>query len=494
MINVKNLSFGYPTHKVLEDSSFTIPSGQKVALVGPNGAGKTTLLKILSGLEEPDAGTLQVIGQIGSVPQEVKHDPLLESANSIRDYIDPDRKKRDDQLNRLLTGMELGKLSLNQSPKQLSGGQKTKLAFIRNIILEPDVLILDEPTNFLDIPGKRWVMNFLSKYPKTLLIVSHDVGLLDQAIQKVLFINTHTKQIEEYKGNYSKYQKLKKERDELVKRTRAAQEKRISQMKKGLAKIQGAQSEKAVRQKINLQNRIKRMQDSLPELPPELKNIRTALPEPQNVGRIVLQLMNIGKSFEKNKVLNQVNFILERGEKMALIGRNGAGKSTLLKIIIDQLQPDIGIIETHPQVNLGYYAQEHENFDLDKSLLDTVIDYAPHLLENHARSLLGRFLFSGDRIYQRVGTLSGGEKTRLAIALLTVKGHNLLVLDEPTTYLDVMSQRIILDVLKDYKGAMIVVSHTEEFIKELNPDKALILPENKFDFWRPEMLDRVTEI
>ena len=148
----------------------------------------------------------------------------------------------------------------------------------------------------------------------------------------------------------------------------------------------------------------------------------------------------------------------------------------------------------HPKVNVGYYAQEHENFDLDKSLIETVIDYAPSLLEGHARSLLGRFLFPGDRIYQKVGTLSGGEKTRLAIALLTVKGHNLLILDEPTTYLDVMSQRIILDVLKDYKGAMIVVSHTEDFIKELQPNKALILPDNTFDFWRPEMLDKVSDV
>ncbi len=495
MITVKDMSFGYATHKVLEDSSFVIPAGSKVALVGPNGAGKTTLLKIISGLEEADGGQIQTLGTIGSVPQEVKHDPTLESAPSIRNYIDPESQKRDDELLRLLEGMELKSLSLDSSPLSLSGGQKTKLAFIRNIIAQPDILILDEPTNFLDVPGKRWVMNFLSKYPKTLLIVSHDIALLDQAIKKVLFVNVHTKKVEEYTGNYSQYLKLKKERDELVKRTRAAKEKEITRMKKGLAKIQGVQSEKGVRQKINLQNRIRRLQDTLPELPPELRTMRVTLPDPENVGRIVLQLTNVGKAYDpKRPVLQRVNFLLERGEKMAIIGRNGAGKSTLLKLIIGALQPDTGQIELHGQTDLGYYAQEHESFDLDKTLIDTVIDHVPSLLEGHARALLGRFLFSGDRIYQRVGTLSGGEKTRLAIALLTIKGHNLLVLDEPTTYLDVLSQRIILEVLKDYKGALIIVSHTEDFMKELAPDRGLILPDNKFDFWRPEMLDLVAEI
>ena len=494
MISVKNVSFGYATHKVLEDSSFVIPTGSKVALVGPNGAGKTTLLKILSGIEEADEGQVQVLGSLGSVPQEVGYDPVLEQARTIRNYINPDAKKRDDELVRLLVGMELGSLELDAAPQKLSGGQKTKLAFIRNIIAEPDILILDEPTNFLDVPGKRWVMNFLSKYPKTLLIVSHDISLLDQAIKKVLFVNTHAKKVEEYSGNYSKYLKLKKERDALVKRTRAAKEKEITRMKKGLAKIQGAQSEKGVRQKINLQNRIQRLQDSLPEVPPEIKNMRVTLPEPDNVGRVALQLTNVSKSFDRLTVLQQINVMVERGEKLAIIGRNGAGKSTLLKIIMGLLESDTGRIERHPQLNIGYYAQEHENFDLDATLIDTVIDHAPSLLEGYARALLGRFLFSGDRIYQRVGTLSGGEKTRLAIALLTIKGHNLLILDEPTTYLDVMSQRIILEVLKDYQGAMIIVSHTEDFMKELNPDRGLILPDNRFDFWRPEMLELIPQV
>ncbi len=494
MIKGTNISFNYNTRQILIDTSFLIPRNSKVALVGPNGAGKTTLLKMIAGQEDTDQGKIERVGSIGLVPQEVKRDPLLEEASTIRDYVDPDGKKRDDEIQRLLDGMEMKKLTPTSPPQSLSGGQKTKLAFLRNIILEPDILLLDEPTNFLDVPGKRWVMNFLSRYPKTLLIISHDISLLDQAITKVLYVNTHTKKIDEYTGNYSQYQKLQKQAKDLLERTRAAQENEIKRMQKGLAKIQGSQSDKGVRQKINLQNRIARAKENMPELPPEIRSMRVTLPEPAPVGRIALQLTNIGKSYGKTRILNKVNMMVERGEKMAIIGRNGAGKSTIIKIIMGELQPDTGTIVKNEQLDIGYYAQEHDLFNLDDTLIDAVTNHVPELNERLARALLGRFLFSGDRIYQSIGTLSGGEKTRLSIALLTIKGHNLLILDEPTTHLDVMSQRIILEVLKDYKGAMIIVSHEEEFMKELAPNKALILPENLFDYWRPEMLDKISQV
>lgn len=493
MLTAKNLSFGYPTHKVLEDSSFTIPTGSKVALVGPNGAGKTTLLKIVSGQEEPDSGSVEIIGSIGSVPQEVKLDPILEQAISVRAYIDPNYLKRDDELERMLHGMELNTVQLTSAPQQLSGGQKTKLAFLRNVIAEPDILILDEPTNFLDTPGKRWVMNFLAHYPKTLLIVSHDIGLLDQSISKVLAIDTWKKTIEEYTGNYSQHLKLKKQRQKLAERQRAIQERHIKQMTASLSKLKRQKSESGVKRRVQMRKRIEKEKQALPELPPQIKSVRFNLPEPANVGRIALQMTNIHKSYGRKQVLSQVNLMVERGQKIALIGRNGAGKSTLLKIIMGMIEPDNGKVERHSWLDIGYYAQEHENFKRDQSLLQAVEEHMPTWTEGQMRSLLGRFMFSGDRVHQSIGTLSGGEKTRLSIAMLAIKGHNLLVLDEPTTYLDVMSQRAILEVLKDYRGAMIVVSHTEDFIRELEPDKALILPDNKFDFWRPEMLELVAD-
>lgn len=469
-----------------------IPNGAKVAIVGPNGAGKSTLLSIISGEQDSDGGTIERIGSIGLVPQEVSYDEFLENAADIREYLDPQSIKRDDELLKLMDSMELERLKLSDKPSELSGGQKTKLAFIRNIIAEPDILLLDEPTNFLDVSGKRWVMQFLSKYPKTLLVISHDIALLDQSITKTLAINTHTKKVEEYTGNYSQFLKLQKERQEHLKRQRAAEEKHIAQMKKGLAKIQGANSEKAVRQKMNLQHRIERAQANLPELPPQLKAMRFKLPEPANVGRIALQVERLSKSYDERPIITNLSFLIERGQKVALIGKNGAGKSTLIKMLVDELQPDTGTVTKHELLDIGYYAQEHESFDLESTLIENVVAQVPDWGEGQARALLGRFMFSGDKAYQKVGSLSGGEKTRLAIALLTVKGHNLLILDEPTTYLDILSQRVILEVLKDYQGAMLLVSHTEDFVKELNPDRGLLLPQNTFDFWRPEMLDQVS--
>jgi ATPase subunit of ABC transporter with duplicated ATPase domains len=343
------------------------------------------------------------------------------------------------------------------------------------------------------VPGKRWVMRFLSNYPKTLLIISHDIALLNEQLTKVLYVNTHTQKIDEYTGNYNQFLRLSQEREEMLKRQRSAQEQQIRRMKKGLAKIQGAQSEKGVRQRINLQNRIERVKQNLPELPPQMRAMRFKLPDPANVGRIALEVKQVSKSFSNRTILDNVSFLLERGQKLALIGRNGAGKSTLLKTILGTLEPDCGTILKHELLDIGYYAQEHESFDLNQTLIEAVRDHKPDYTEGQARALLGRFLFTGDRAYQQISTLSGGEKTRLAIALITVKGHNLLILDEPTTYLDLMSQRVILEVLKDYQGAMIVVSHTEDFIRELEPDKGLILPDSVFDFWRPEMLDRIAE-
>lgn len=494
MLIAKSIHYRYATHPVLEGASFMIPNGAKAGLVGPNGAGKTTLFGLLAGEEQPDAGSIEIHGSIGVVPQEVTYDPLLEQADTARQYIDPPNSKRDDELYTLLNGLELAELNLDVSPESLSGGQKTKLALIRQLIAQPDILLLDEPTNFLDVSGKHWVMNFLASYPGTLLIISHDLPLLDQALNKVLYLNPLTRTIEEYTGNYSQFQRLRKEREEHFLRQRAAQAKHIQHMEKSLSKLKRQKSESGVRRRVQMRRRIERAKVALPELPAQLKTMRFKLPEPANVGRVVIQSIGINKAYGNKKVLENVNFLLERGQKMALIGQNGAGKSTLLKILTDQQLPDSGTVEKHEWLDVGYYAQEHESFDLSANLLETVRQFVPAWTDGEMRGLLGRFMFSGDRVWQSVGSLSGGEKTRLAIALLTIRGHNLLILDEPTTYLDPLSQRIILDVLKDFKGAMIVVSHTEDFIRELEPDRALILPDNIFDFWRPEMLDRVIEV
>lgn len=478
MISVRNLSYSYGHNPIFASADFFLGKGQKAGLVGANGSGKSTLFKLITGEELPDEGKIDVSGQILSVPQEVKRDPVMENAITIRDYLDPKNQKEDYELLRIMSRLELAQLSLDGPPTCLSGGQKTKLAITRALVQEPAILLLDEPTNFLDTEGKKWVMNFLGRYPHTLIVVSHDLNLLDAKINKILEVNLQTHKIDEYAGNYSDYVKLKGEKDELLVRQIHVQEQHITRMKKGYIKMAHVRSEKAVRQKLQLLKRIEQMEESLPDMPAVAKRIKIKLPELSWVGGVPLMAQHISKSYGSKKVLENIDFDIKRGERIALIGQNGAGKSTLIKILMDRLDADEGEIVRDEKLTIGYYSQEFETFDMDQTLFDTVKSKC-QLPEGPIRSMLGRFLFSGDKVFQKIGSLSGGEKTRLSIALLLVQNFNLLILDEPTTYLDVLSQRLILEALKMYQGAMLIVSHTPEFIEELKPSRKFYLPENK---------------
>lgn len=492
MIRVTDISFSY-TDVPLYKGSFSIIDNAKVGLVGPNGAGKSTLFKILMGMESVDSGKLEIGGTIGYVPQEVKRDPEMDKVFDIRSYIDPYSRKHDFELRKMLDGLELENLLLENSLMNLSGGQKTRLALARALLMEPDILLLDEPTNFLDVSGKKWVMKFLSNYPKTLILVSHDLKLMDHAIDKVIALNPGEKTIEEYVGNYTNYVKVKKQKDALLKRQIVNEQKHIAHMKEGLIKMARFTSEKGVRARVRLERRIEKLESSLPPMPKELRKIRFHLPEPAWIGEMPIMAKHIYKSYGDELILEDVSLSIRRYERIALIGPNGAGKSTFIKVLMGLIKPDEGTLIPDDKLKIGYYSQEFENFDMEKTIMETV-QKVTDLGERHTRPLLARFLFSGDSVNQKVGTLSGGEKTRLSIALLLLKNYNLLILDEPTTYLDVMSQRVLLEALKQYKGTMLIVSHTEEFIKELKPTRALFLPENKLEFWDDELLPEVSMV
>lgn len=492
MIQVENLSFSYGEKPLYEGVNFIISKGQKVGLVGPNGSGKSTLLKIFMGAEESYKGKVKVTGKLALVPQEVKYDPVMEASTSARNYVDPNNEYEDFEINKLFAGLELS-VSLNEDPNKFSGGQKTKLALARALLSHPNILLLDEPTNFMDTAGKRFVMNFLSNYDGTVIVISHDLELMDRAIDKVFAINPQLKMIEEYKGSYSSFVKLKKEKDELLRREILVKKKHIKQMEEGLLKMQRFTSEKGVRQRTLLKRRIEKEKAELPELPKEVASIKMILPKPTKVGELPIKATNITKSFGENTVLKNVNFTIVRGERIALVGPNGAGKSTLIKILMGMLDPDSGAIVKNLQLKVGYYSQEFESFDLQKTVMDTFIDKTKKDT-GFSRAFLGRYMFLGNKVFQRVESLSGGEKTRLSIALITGIDNNLLILDEPTTYLDVLSQRVILEALKGYKGTMIIVSHTPEFVKELAPQKAFLFPQEKMVFWEEELLSRVEEI
>jgi ATPase subunit of ABC transporter with duplicated ATPase domains len=492
-IRVTNLTFSYGEKPLLNEANFRIEDGQKVGLVGENGTGKSTLLTLLMGEQYPDEGKVEVSGSIELVPQEVKRDPILDSAKSVGAYVNPDNKLEEHEMRKLLAGLGIGEIDLESKPTEYSGGVKTKLALARALFREPDILLLDEPTNFMDIEGKKWVMGLLAQYPKTLILISHDLGLMDQAIDRVIYINKHTHKIEEYRGNYSQYKRLQKDAEARLRRKVEAETKHIKSMEKGYKKIQGYTSKKGVKVKVKLKARIAEAKANLPELPPAVRSIKIQLPEPARGGEIPISAKRISKSFGKLSVMKNLNFVIRRGERIALLGPNGVGKSTLIKILVGQLQPDSGKVEWNQMNKLGYYSQEFEDFDMETSVLNLFMEKCERM-ESFCRPFLGKFNFLANKVHQKVGTLSGGEKTRLAIAMLCSTDANLLILDEPTTYLDVLSQRVILDALKAYKGTMLIVSHTEEFIQELKPDKVFLMPEAKMDFWTPDYSKYVGEI
>jgi len=492
VIQVKNLTFAH-LRPIFTDVSFTVGDDQIIGIAGPNGAGKSTLFKLLMREEHPKEGEIIIDGSVVLVPQEIKYDPILEKSLTIREYLDEHYVKDDREIISMLHGLEMNDIDLYGDPHGLSGGQKTKLAIIRALLLEPDILLLDEPTNFLDTKGKAWVSKFLSTYPKTLLLVSHDLELMDSSIDKVIAINPAKAQIEEYKGNYTQFLKLKAQHDALLTRQIVNETKHVKRMEKSLVGLMSRKSEKGVRQRVQLQKRIARIKEALPPLPKEARGIKINLPEPQQMSDIPIRITDISKSYDDKIILENLSINIQKGEKIALVGPNGVGKSTFIKTVVGTITPDSGEVIKAEKLKIGYYSQELEALDFTLNLLET-ISAVKGMPEEKIRAHLAAFLFTGDRVFQKVGSLSGGEKTRLSIALLLLENYNMLILDEPTTYLDVMSQRIILESIRRYTGTLLIVSHTEDFIRELHPDRALILPEQKITHWDDALLDQVSYI
>jgi ATP-binding cassette subfamily F protein 3 len=489
MIQVKNISFSHTGEALYDEASFSVPKNKKAGLVGLNGSGKSTLFNLLLQHEWPDAGTITVEGSIRLVPQEVTHDEMQLQSETIKEYVNHAKKINDQRLRELLNRMEMTQISLEAKPANLSGGQKTKLAILFAVLAEPQVLLLDEPTNFLDTAGKKWVMHWLAQYKKTLLVVSHDLSLLDQNIDKIIYINKQTKKFEEYTGTYSAFKKLKKEHDEHLTKYIRNQEQHIKRMKKSVERLRRSNVEKVIRARVQLEKRIQRIEDTLPELPQEIVRMKLHLPTPKSIGSLPISVKDVAKSYGEKQVLSNTSFSVQRGQRVALIGHNGSGKSTLIKIILGLVQPDNGQVSVDDNAHIGYYSQEFETFDLGKTVFDTLRDQT-HALEGPIRAFLAKFMFAPTAHRQAIGSLSGGEKTRLSIAMLMLQNFNILILDEPTTYLDVLSQKIILEALQAYQGTMLVVSHTGEFLSGLKPDKALLLPEQKYVFWDESLVNR----
>ena len=534
MLQVSRITLTYGPRLILDDVSFTVAPGEKAGLIGVNGAGKSSLLKIVAGLQDADGGTVSRPRSFGYLSQDVAHETPVTHGGTVRDFIfsstgldeaiadyeqlthqmteaDSDELElllrrfersqetlerlgyyeAESRADQLIAGLNVGGVTLERQVSTLSGGQKTKLALARLLFQSPDLLLLDEPTNFLDVEATGWLMEFLERYEGALLLISHDLDLLDTSINKVLRLNEFTHKLEEYRGTYSNYLTLTGDALALMERTKAQQEREIARLQKTSQKLRGYGASR-VSQRIAVDKRIATLQSSMPVLPKTSKRIKIDFTARQPSGHIVVKAERLAKSYGTKEVFRNISFEVERGQRLIVIGLNGVGKTTLLRVLLGLTPLNAGSVSIGDRVRLGYYAQENEGLDYENTVLNEATAVLPEDTKR-VRGVLGRFLFTGDRVFQEIGTLSGGEKTRLALAKMVLDGPNLLVLDEPTTHLDVQSRNIIGEALGSYNGTILAVTHDVEFVRYLQPDSLLLMPEGRlipYDVKHEELLKR----
>lgn len=500
MLNIQKISFARGHKEILNNVSVQMGETEKVGLVGVNGAGKSTLLKLITKIEEPDLGSINITGKYSYLSQEIHKDILeSESLNSptltIGEYLilEKNLDVQEWQIKKLLNNMVMSDKDCDSKICELSGGQKTKVEIVRILLEEADLLILDEPTNFLDIPSAEWLMRYLIGYPKSVLVVSHDLRLMNKGLSKIWYLNERTHNIEVYSGNYEKFLRLKELQDVLLFKQLESQEKKVKKLFENAQTLSGRKSikeKKRAARKFHLVEQEKENLKTMGDLLVKSKKMNISMPICEVSSKNVLDVKNISKEYLKGKpVLQDVSFEVTRGDRIAIIGKNGVGKSTLLKVLAGKLPPNNGEFTWGCNCKVGYYSQENEELDMNKSVWENIYKLDWGTLDK--RKFLGRFLITGDMVEQKVSTLSGGEKTRLALAKLFAGHSNVLLLDEPTTYLDPVSQDMLLTALREYKGTLILVSHEPHFVKNLNIQKVLLMPEEHFGYFKEEYIQRV---
>ena len=535
MLQARNLSVEVGGRHVVEGATFTVSPRDKVGIVGRNGAGKTSLFKVLGGEAEATQGSVVRKGGFGYLPQDPRIGGVHDSRRAITHVLSG--REIDDQITRIeklriameespsdeavarysraeetfrvnggyaaesearaiAAGLGLGQDRMELELGVLSGGERRRVELARILFAGSDVLCLDEPTNHLDIDAKQWLLGFLRQYRGALLVISHDLELLDEAITRVLHLDRpnegDTGHLIEYRGTYTQYVSARAEDERRQAKLAAQREREIARMQKVVDRF-GAKATKAA-MAHNMEKRIARLESDRVNAPDKRRRMEVRFPEPPPCGVTVVTVAELCKGYGGPSVFEDVGFDLGQGERLLVLGLNGAGKTTMLRILAGELSADLGNVEFGYQVEAGYYAQEHDNLDPDRSLLDNLRGSVPSgvgLTETQLRGLLGMFGLSGDKVMQTSGTLSGGEKTKLALAMLMTGRNNLLLLDEPTNNLDPASREAVGDALSEWPGAMILVSHDTEFVERLSPTKVLLLPDADVDYFNDEWLELV---
>lgn len=522
---VEHLSFDYGDKPILKDVSFALNCGDKVGLVGANGAGKTTFFKIILNMLFPNEGNivLKKGSKVEWLPQIIA-EKEMEGEMLVRDYILSARpiakleKELEDIYNRISNeenvdvqislaskatkiqeqletldwyehesimlniayNMKVDDKMLGMRVSELSGGQKSKVAFARLLYSKQDIMLLDEPTNHLDKDTKEFVTEFLKKYKGTVLIISHDIAFLNEVTNTTLFFDIRTHKVIRYNGNYSVFEKLHEEYEENLLNQAKKQDDEIKKLKSTIDRLEGTSGKR----KKFAQDREKKLEKILQDkivITPAKKEVdfKMVVDRSENDIPITIKGINFRYPNSASDIISNLSISISKGERFLIVGKNGAGKSTLLKLISNELKPYKGKVTLGSKVDVGYYAQEHENLNLNATILENFAEF--NLSERKIRSILAHFLFYGNDVNKYVSVLSPGERSRVALAKLAVSGSNTLLLDEPTNHLDPETQTIIAKVFKDFSGTMIVVSHNPDFVDALGIERMLVLPKGEIE-------------
>src|SRR6266545_1699961 len=506
MIQLSNLTKAFGERVLLAHVTWQISPRERVGLCGPNGAGKTTLLRMMAGIDEPDSGAIlkpsaltvgylpqdglshagrtvfdeasQAFGELlamkaemhdlehrlgdASIP-EAAHNAMLERYSDLQDrFRMNDGYNIDLRTATVLQGLGFAPDDFERPGETFSGGWQMRIALAKLLLGRPNLLLLDEPTNHLDLEARNWLEEYLGAYPFAVILVSHDRYFLDSVVTRITDLNL--RRLTDYVGNYSKYVEQRDAMLERLRQSKREQDEEVARVKMFIDRFR-YQATKAAQ----VQSRIKALEKVVPiEVPPERKRIHFTFPTCAKSGRMVLELKHVRKAYGDLTVFRDLNLHIERGDRIALVGPNGAGKSTLMRMLSGEEQPDQGSCTLGHQVVMEYFAQD-EAVRLDPTLTvyETLQGGSATNMVPAIRNILGGFLFSGDDVYKKAGVLSGGERTRLAVARMLLRPSNTLLLDEPTNHLDLDSKDVLLEALEDYGGTLIIVSHDRYFVAKL---------------------------
>jgi ATP-binding cassette subfamily F protein 3 len=506
MIQLQDVTKAFGEKTLLERVTWQVGDRDRVGLCGPNGAGKTTLLKMLAGLDEPDAGIVQKPNALtfGYLPQdglshagrsvvaeaslalkplldlkaemhaleerlgdpavpEAEHDALLHRYSDVQDQFRiGDGYQIELKVATVLRGLGFEPEVQEQLTDHLSGGWQMRLALAKLLLSAPDLLLLDEPTNHLDLDARNWLEEYLVAYPRSVILVSHDRYFLDRVVTHIADLSLRT--ITDYHCNYSKYLEQRDARLERLREAKRRQDEEVQRVEDFINRFRYQATKAAqVQSRIKMLEKVERI-----EVPPERKRIHFQFPASARSGRMVQELKGVRKAYGPKVVLDGVDLHIERGDRIALVGHNGAGKSTLMRMLSGEETPDAGTRTEGHQVVMQYFAQdEATRLDPVLTVYETLSAGSPQTMVPAIRNILGGFLFTGDDVYKKAGVLSGGERTRLAVARMLLRPSNTLLLDEPTNHLDIDSKEVLLEALADYGGTLIFVSHDRYFVERL---------------------------